>query len=194
MRSNLLYITKSRIRSDLLTLLFLDPNKAYYARELQRRFSCSIGALARELKTLSAEKLLQREAKGKEVFYSLNQAHPLYNEIKGIVEKTRGIPVRLIEALQNVDSVKQAFIYGSFAKGGVRADSDIDLLLVGKETPRSTKILKQLQTKFGRSINATTYSPSEFERKRIDHSEFLFEVMKGPLLPLKTEGSHHESS
>ena len=185
-----LYLTKSRVRGDLLTLFFLNPEASYYLRELGRRFNVSAGTLARELKQFSHEGLLQREARGKEVFYRLNRTHALFPEIKGIIEKTRGIPVRLAEGLQPIKSIRQAYIYGSFAKGTPAANSDIDLLLLGRETPASKELFKQLERKFGRSINVTAYEPKEFETKRKDPSEFLFEVMRGPLIQLKPESSH----
>ena len=192
MRTDLLplYLTKSRVRGDLLALFFLNPKASYYLRELGRRLHVSAGTLARELKRFSQEGLLHREARGKEVFYQVNQAHPLYAEIKGIIEKTRGIPVRLAEGLQPIKIIRQGFIYGSFAKGTPVADSDIDLLLVGKETPVSKKFLKDLETRWGRTINVTVYSSLEFETKRKDRSEFLFEVMRGPLIQLKPPLAH----
>ncbi|MBI3615704.1 MAG: nucleotidyltransferase domain-containing protein [Candidatus Omnitrophica bacterium] len=185
-----LYLTKSRARGDLLALFFLNPQASYYLREMERRLRHSAGTLARELTRFSQEGLLHREARGKEVFYRLNRSHPLYAEIKGIIEKTRGIPVRLADGLQPIKSVQQAFIYGSFAKGTPAANSDIDLLLIGKETPASKKFLGDLEARFGRTINVTAYAPAEFEAKRRDRSEFLFEVMRGPLIQLKPESSH----
>ena len=172
------YLTKSRVRADVLTLFFLNPAAAYYLRELARRLECSVGALARELQRFSREGLLLREARGREVFYRLNQTHPLFREIKGIVEKTRGIPVRLAEGLRPIAAIQQAFL------------SDLDLLLVGQETPAATALLRSLEARFGRTINVAIYPPAEFERKRRDRSEFLFEVMRGPLLPVKPFPRH----
>lgn len=192
MRTNLhsLFLTKSQVRGDLLALFFLNPGASYYLREMGRRLDASVGTLARELKRFSEEGLLLREARGMEVFYRLNRTHPLYSEIKGIVEKTQGIPVRLAEGFRSIKSIRQAFIYGSFAKGSQGAHSDIDLLLVGKETPTSKGLIKQLEQQFGRSINVTVYGPKEFETKRKDPSEFLYEVMRSPLTQIKSKTSH----
>lgn len=192
MRANVLplYLTKSQVRGDVLTLFFLNPGASYYLREMGRRFDVSVGTLARELKRFSEEGLLLREARGREVFYRLNRTHPLYSEIKGIIEKTQGIPVRLAEGLQSIKSIRQAFIYGSLAKGSQVANSDVDLLLVGKETPTSKGLIKRLERKFGRSINVTVYDPKEFEAKRKDPSEFLYEVMHSSLIQIKPKASH----
>ncbi len=185
-----LYLTKSRVRGDLLTLLFLNPGASYYLREMERRLQHSAGTLARELNRFSQDGLLLREARGKEVLYRLNRGHPLYAEIKGIIEKTQGIPVRLAEGFKPLPSIQLAFVYGSFARGSPVANSDIDLLLVGKETPVSRELVKRLERKFGRSINVTAYERREYEAKRKDPSEFLFEVMRGPLIQIKPQLAH----
>jgi predicted nucleotidyltransferase len=187
MRTSLpsLYLGRSKLRGDLLTLSFLNPESSFYLRELERKLKASPGALARELKALSSEGLLQRQAHGREVFYSLNRAHPLFNELRGIVEKTTGIPRRLSESLGKMREIREAYLYGSVATGEMDAGSDIDLLLVGKETAGVRKLLSDLEGKFSRSINAVTYSPEEFDRKRKDKSEFLYGVLKSPTLRLK---------
>lgn len=43
-----LYITKSKIRQDLLTLFFTNPSQRYYLRELQRILGYSAGSMRRE--------------------------------------------------------------------------------------------------------------------------------------------------
>ena len=187
MRTNIspLYLTKSKTRTDLLTLFFLNPETSYYLRELERRFGYSPGLLSRELKMLTGEDILERDARTREVFYKINKMHPLFHEIKGIVEKTAGVPKRLSDGLKKIKEIKQAYLYGSAANGKMVTRSDIDLLLVGKETELFRKLLKRLETRFGRTINATTYSEEEFAKKRRNKSEVLYEVMKSSLVQLK---------
>ena len=180
-----LYLTKSKTRTELLTLFFLNRQRSYYLRELQRKFGFSPGLLSRELRLLASEGLLEREERGREVFYKINQVHPLYRELKSIIEKTSGIPERFSSAFQKLDEVKQAFLYGSIAKGTMNAQSDIDCLIVGQETEKVRNILRQLESKFDRNINATAYSETEFEQKKKDKSEFIYEVLKSPFLQIK---------
>ena len=179
------YLTRSRLRTDLLTLFFLNPEASYYLRELERRLKASPGALARELKNLSSAEILLREPRGKEVFYRINRVHSLHKEIKGIIEKTSGVPAALSRRLRGLKEVREAYLYGSIVTGKMEPRSDIDLLLVGKETDFLRKLLDELQRKFGRMINAVTYSPGEFEKKRLEKAEFLYALMKSPLLKLK---------
>ncbi len=179
------YLTRSKLRADLLALFFLNPEASYYLRELERRLNVSPGALARELKALSMEGILMKEPGGREIFYRINRAHPLFKEIKGIIEKTSGVPAAFSGGLQKLKEIREAYLYGSVVTGKMRSDSDIDLLLVGKETDALRKLLDKLQRKFGRMINAVTYAPAEFEKKRQDKSEFLYTMMKSPLVKLK---------
>ena len=179
------YLTRSKLRTDLLALFFLNPEASYYLRELERRLKVSPGALARELKNLSAEGILQKEPRGREIFYQINRGHPLSKELKGIIEKTSGIPTALSRGLHELKNIREAYLYGSVVTGKMEAGSDIDLLLVGKETDLLRKLLDDLQRKFGRMINAVTYAPAEFDKKRRDKSEFLYMLMKSPLLKLK---------
>lgn len=106
-----LFLTKSRVRADLLCIFFLNPDHSYYLRELQRRLDCSPGALARELKVFSEAGLLEKESRGKEIYYKINPRHLLFREIKGMIEKTAGVPVRLRKGLEKIKEIKEAYLF-----------------------------------------------------------------------------------
>lgn len=188
MNASSFYLTRSKNRGQLLAIFFLNMEHSFYLRELQRRLHCSPGVLARELKAFAADGLLNRYSRGKEVFYQINPKHPLFTEIKGIIDKTAGVSVQLRKGIEKIVEIEEAYLYGSFAKGELKADSDIDLLLIGKETEPVHKLIKELEHIFGRAISVTTYTRLEFEKKRKNKSEFLYEVMKSPLIQIKPQG------
>lgn len=83
-----LYLSRSRVRADLLSLLLLHPGETYYLRELERRLKTSPGALARELGALSKERILLRRAgPGKVILYQINPNYPRFQEMKWVVER-----------------------------------------------------------------------------------------------------------
>jgi len=72
-----------------------------------------------------------------------------------------------------------AFVYGSVARDQETAQSDVDLLVVGKAT--LDKTLSQLSTverKIGRPSNPTVYSVSEFKSKLASGNHLLNAVLK----------------
>ena len=179
-----LYITKSKIRRDILTLFFGNPSKKYYVRQIERLLGYSVGSIGRELKKFKKDDLFLTEKTGNLVYYKLNQEHPLYEELKSIVMKSSGIVQRLKEALLSFVNIDVAFIYGSFASGGAKSSSDIDVMIIGDvESSDVVSSLSELEIKFDREINFTLYTKKEFLEKK-DKIGFLKDVMEGNKIPL----------
>ncbi len=86
----------------------------------------------------------------------------------------------LHDVLINFKGITQAFIYGSFAKGEEREDSDIDLLIIGKiNEDKLIDKLNKLEKKLQREINYTLYSKDEFEEKREKGNSFILDIIQG---------------
>lgn len=179
-----LYVTKSKVRRDILTLFFGNPSKKYYVRQIERLLGYSVGSIGRELKKFKKDDLFLTEKTGNLVYYKLNQDHPLYEELKSIVMKSSGIVRRVKEALLSFINIDVAFIYGSFASGGAKSSSDIDVMIIGNvESSDVVSVLSELEIKFDREINFTLYTKKEFLEKK-DKIEFLKDVMEGNKIPL----------
>jgi predicted nucleotidyltransferase len=179
-----LYVTKSKVRRDILTLFFGNPSKKYYVRQIERLLGYSVGSIGIELKRFKKDDLFLTEKTGNLVYYKLNQGHPLYEELKSIVMKSSGIVQRLKEALLLFVNIDVAFIYGSYASGEAKSSSDIDIMIMGDvESPDVVSVLSELEIKFDREINFTLYTRKEFLDKK-DKIEFLKDVMEGKKIPL----------
>ena len=175
----ILQITKSKLRKELLNLYFTNPEKKYYLRELERILDFSVGNIRRELIQLKNTGLFIIENKGNLTYYYVNQFYPLLPEIKSIILKTAGAPGELKESLKKVKGVEYAFIYGSFAKGGEKESSDIDLLIIGKiDEGKLIDKIKILEKKLQRDINLTLYEKSDFIKKKMEGNPFILEVIK----------------
>ncbi|MDO9514272.1 MAG: nucleotidyltransferase domain-containing protein [Elusimicrobiota bacterium] len=175
-----LYVTKSRVRQDILTLFFSNPSKKYYLRELERMLSYSAGNIRRELLKFMQDDLFLTEKVANLLYYSLNIKHPLYKELKSIILKTSGITARIKKEISNVTNIEVSFIYGSLASGQTKATSDIDILIIGN--PKTSDIVEKFRTleeKFGREINFTIYKRDEFMEKK-NKTEFIKDVLKKP--------------
>ena len=180
-----LFISKSKIRQDLLILFFTDPSKSYYLRELQRMLGHSAGSIRRELLRFQKDSLFVTQKVGNLLYYRLNTAHPLFEELKSIVSKTVGVEGSLRKELSSVKGIKTAFIYGSFAAKREKSGSDIDLMIIGNPDGSSlNEKIAGLEKKLQREINVTTYSPEEYKYRRKAKSGFILDVVKNPKILL----------
>ncbi len=175
----ILQITKSRLREELLNLYFANPNKKFYLRELERILGFSVGNIRRELIKLKKIGLFRTENKGNLTYYYLNKSFSLFQEFKSIISKISGAPRMLKESLKNIKGIEYAFIYGSFAKGEEKETSDIDLFIIGKvDEGRLIDEANKLEKKLQREINFTLYEKSDFEQKKKGGNPFILEVIK----------------
>jgi predicted nucleotidyltransferase len=93
----------------------------------------------------------------------------------------------LRDLVTGLKDVKMALLYGSFAKGTERKDSDIDLLVVGKPDVEN-RLLKEIpryEKKLQREINYKLYSEEEYFGKRKSHEPFLEEILNDRNVVLK---------
>lgn len=171
----------------LLRLFYTNPEKSFYMQEIGRILGKKAGVFQRTLNGFVEDGLFLSEYRGHARFFQANARHPLYPELKKIVEKTAGVEGTLRNLFARIKGIKMALLYGSFAKGKERKDSDIDLLLVGN--PRTEdQLLKQvprLEKEFQREINYKLYSDKEYRDKRAKHDPFLEEVLTDKTIVLK---------
>jgi len=170
-----------QIRSGVLALLYGWADKAFYVRQIARRVDASAGAVRRELEKLAAVDLIVRTSVGNLVFYQANQRHPIFSEMRALVNKTVGIFNALRSALESLSNrVSIAFVYGSIARQEERAESDIDLMIIGDiELDDVLVRLPEAETALGRAVNPTVYSIHEFKRKLAEGNHFLNAVLGG---------------
>lgn len=136
-----------------------------------------------ELKKLNRLEVISRIKDGNRVYYRANTAHPLYPDIRNLVLKTNGLVAVLKDALGNGKDVKTAFIFGSFARREEKAESDIDLMVIGNIGLRKlTGMLTDVAGKIGREINPHALTEKEFVKRKKEEDHFLNQVMQSPKL------------
>lgn len=118
---------------------------------------------------------------GNQVRYSPDRDHPLYTDLNRLVLKTAAVDVVLREALQPVEGIELAVLYGSFAKGTATSRSDLDLMIVGDATDRAlAPAVAKAEESLGREVSYTRY-PREEARKEIKRRDsFVRNVFTAP--------------
>lgn len=176
----------SKTKLNLLAFLFGHADDAYYVRELSTLINEDAGNLSRELRRLEEEGVLRSRAKGRIKLYHLDKTCPIYSELKGILFKTEGAEGSLKKLLMKYKGIDTAFIYGSFAKGSEKNNSDIDLIIIGKfNRDQFTSELRSLESKLHREVNFTAYTKKDFAAERNKTGGFLNIVLKNRINLLK---------
>lgn len=170
-----------QIRGRVLALLYGKADKSFYVRQIARHVNASVGAVQRELEKLAGVDLITRTSVGNQVFYQVNQRNPVFAEMRALVSKTVGIFNTLRSALEQLaQRVTIAFVYGSVARQKEKAESDVDLMIIGNvQLGDVLGHLSKAETTLGRAVNPTVYSVHEFEKKLKDGNHFLNAVVNG---------------
>ena len=170
---------KSKIIRPLLNFYFLHPEHSFYMNEIARRFNIDKRNLARKLKELENEGLFVSKVSGNQRYYSLNKKYSLYKEYRNIFMKTVGIEEKLKSALSDIDGIKEAYIYGSYARNNMDAFSDIDIIIIGShDTIMIQKEISKLQKDMDREINVINMGLKEFNDKKNSRDPFISDIFK----------------
>ncbi|MDP2828262.1 MAG: nucleotidyltransferase domain-containing protein [Sulfuricellaceae bacterium] len=175
-----------KTRQAVLAILFDQPERAYYLRELARQAGISPGALQHELGQLQKADLVERSQDGNRVVYRANTAHPIFSELQSIVRKTCGLPAQIKAGLAPLTAhIRFAALYGSVAKGSNHARSDVDLLIVGDiSLEQALAAVVPVESRIGREIGVRLYNAEDFRKRQTQGDPFLNNVLGGPITNL----------
>ena len=176
----------------ILAQLFGRTEESFYLRELARAAGSPASSLQRDLAALTRAGIITRTARGHQIHYQANRASPVFEELRGLVVKTFGVADVLSESLLPLSQrIDVAFIYGSVAMGEERAESDIDVMVIGKAGFGDVvEALVPARQRLAREINPSVYSGAEFTAKVRAGNAFLKNVVAEPKLFLI--GGDHE--
>jgi predicted nucleotidyltransferase/energy-coupling factor transporter ATP-binding protein EcfA2 len=107
--------------------------------------------------------------------------------LRGLVDarelRRLGAPreARIARTLASVrDKIRSAFVFGSSVRGEQRAESDVDLMVIGNVSLRElTPGLKQAEQELGRQINTVIYLEDEWRRRLRERDSFVSRVLAG---------------
>ena len=173
----------AKVQQRVLSVLFGNPGRSFYANEVIGLARSGTGAVQRELARLETAGLVTATRIGKQKHYQANRASPVFQELRGLVLKTSGLADVLREALTPTSNrIRAAFVYGSVAKGDDTAGSDIDLMVIAEDLTYGDLFaaIEEASTRLGRKVAPTIYSPKELARRVNQHKSFLARVLDQP--------------
>lgn len=171
----------------VLGLLFGQPERSYFTKELIDLAGGGSGAVQRELAQLHASGLVLRSAEGNRRLYRANPDAPVFAELCGIATKLLGPADALRLALEPlVNKIVLALLYGSVAKGSDTAASDFDVLIVSDALTLEAvyAAFESAEKALGRPVSPTLYTRAEFAKRLTQGNAFLRKLLDGPTITL----------
>jgi len=156
-----LITSETRVR--ILMRLFLNPVQRAYLRELANEFDLAPSQVHEELKRLKESGLLNSTKNGRQINYSANQSHPLFNELHSMVKKAMGMDRILDSIINRLGNLKKAYLIDDYATG--KDSGLIDLVLVGDINETTLKdLVEKTEKHIGRKIRTLVLNPSEHQK------------------------------
>jgi predicted nucleotidyltransferase len=160
------------------------PEDASHGREIQRRTGLTPRSLQTELARLEKLGVIQRRTEGRLVHYELNQGHPRWRALRSLVRELAD-PVHVVRnALADVPGIEAAFIFGSFARGDTREDSDVDVFIIDGGIPERQRARRTIDAEIllGREVSVVQMTRDEIAHRIESESSFIRNVFHGPKL------------
>jgi predicted transcriptional regulator len=143
--------------------LFLNPETDVYLRELSDEFKASPGHIKNELDQLTSANLLKSKKKGRQILYSANREHPVFNELHSMVKKALGMDRILESIIERLGNLEQAYLLDDYAEG--RDTGIIDLVLVGDiDMENLLDLTKKTEKYIDRKIRNLVLTTDEYKK------------------------------
>ena len=125
-------IFSGKIRIALLTKLLLNPASKVYLRGLERDLGVSSNTVRLELNKLQEMYLIEAQEDSdntKVKNYVVNQAHPMFKTLRGIIMQFVGLDQILDQIIKKLGNLDQVYLTGDLAEG--KNSPFVDLVIVG---------------------------------------------------------------
>ena len=156
---SLLPILRSRQQGEVLTYLMCDPDRETSMSELAHRVGVPLSSVHREVERAEAAGIITSRRLGNTRFVRADTDSPYYDSLSDLLVRAFGPPHVLAEALEGVEGIEAAYVYGSWAARlhGVarrRPVNDIDVLVLGEpDRAELYEALSGVEGRLGRPVN-----------------------------------------
>jgi predicted nucleotidyltransferase len=172
-----LFTSKTRIK--ILQYLFFEKESCRI-REISRQIDSPASAVKKEINNLEEIGILLK----KENEFSINPLNSWKDDLRNIFIKTDYLFYPLSNLLSKNKDIDFALIFGSFARGTISCESDIDLFIVGDIENRGLiKELKKSEMIIKREINPLVWKLEELKRNK--SKGLIKDINKNKIIMLK---------
>ncbi|HLB60088.1 MAG TPA: hypothetical protein VJL83_00595 [Patescibacteria group bacterium] len=173
----------SRVRVKILALFFLNPDKMYHLREIQRQTNEAMNAIRREMEYLQSKGFASSERRGNRKYFQMRRDNPLYFDLLGLINKTEGLGRAIIENRAKLGKIKFIMFSGRFIRNLPRRQNEVDMMLVGTVVlPEIMQYIRLEEKRRNIEINYTVMSEEEFAFRKKRRDPFVTAVLAGSRL------------
>lgn len=159
----------------IIRFFFDNPYKEFYLRELAKKIKLSPFAIKKYMDIFIREGLVLEERKANLRYFKANVNDLFFKQLKIAFSirkiKQSGLISDILEKMANVSSI---VLFGSVAKGEDDENSDIDIVVIGKEKDLS---LSEIRKKLNKEINLHAFLWSEWNKQADTNKAFYFDVI-----------------
>ena len=164
-------------KNSIKIIEILKEGRAYFSEIYEKAKIKSKNNLLKNLQMLTSGKILIKEKKKSNTFYSINYSNTILVSLLNLINKIKfeKLPFNVKKSiLESIFSLKprMAILFGSYAKGNYKKESDIDLLFF--DALKKPKKIKEISENYGVRLNVVF-----MELKNLDlNSESLKHIFK----------------
>ncbi len=178
----------NKTKITILRTLFEYPDKTFSEHELSRFTHVPQPTIHRNMGDLVNSNLVVFNRMGKMNLFSLNRNSVMYPAVKQFLQAERDLLAELqniiVRALEHEKDVLAVNLYGSFARGSERSDSDVDIIVVVSNDADILMINEGLEElgrlirrRFGNTLSYIVKTSKEL--KQIRSKQIYSEIKKG---------------
>jgi len=162
----------------ILSLFAMNPDRAFYGREISRKLKISLGGVHGALLSLEKSGILVAKIVGKTKLYRLDSFPSIIKTFR--ILNTLLILEPLINEVKDISRL--VILYGSYSNGTFIAESDLDLFLVSEEREKIMIKIEDFKRKINLDIRPIIKSQVEWMALEKVNPEFLHELYHGIIL------------
>lgn len=187
----LLPIFRSRQQAELLALVLGDPELELSLSDLAGRLGTPYPSVHREIERAEAAGLVTSKKVRNTRLVRANIRSPYFEGLSQVLTRAFGVPAVLTEALESVDGITAAFLYGSWAARyqgtkGQRPVEDIDVLVLGQpDHDRLYSVIAGVEPRLGRPVQLAIREAAWLTR---GSGLFHDTVSSRPMVPIPLHG------
>ena len=157
----LLPVFRSKQQAELLALLLGDPDLELGLSELATRLDMPYPSVHREIERAEVAGLVSSRRIGNTRLVRADTTSPYFEGLAEVLTRAFGAPAVLADALQPVDGIIEAYLFGSWAARylgveGQRPVEDIDVLVLGEPDRDSLyRRVDEASARLGRPVQVT---------------------------------------